>query len=74
MDDAAVIAPASPSTEAGAPAPQQWLCNVCGWIYDEAVGDPAHGLPAGTRLADIPDTWFCPECGVTKADFTLVEF
>ena len=53
---------------------QQWVCNVCAWIYDEAVGDPDHDLPPGTRMADIPDTWYCPECGVTKADFTLLDF
>ncbi len=53
---------------------QQWACNVCAWIYDEAVGDPDHELPPGTRMADIPDTWYCPECGVTKADFTLLDF
>lgn len=53
---------------------KQWVCNVCGWVYDEAAGDPEHGLPPGTRLQDIPDTWYCPECGVTKADFSPLDF
>jgi rubredoxin-NAD+ reductase len=52
----------------------QWLCKVCGWIYDEAEGAPDHGLPPGTRFADIPDDWYCPECGVTKIDFEPLEF
>jgi rubredoxin len=30
---------------------------------------PEHGLAPGTRYADIPDDWSCPDCGVTKADF-----
>jgi rubredoxin-NAD+ reductase len=52
------------------PAPWlQFICKVCGLIYDEALGDPDSGLPAGTRFADIPDDWACPICGVGKADF-----
>jgi rubredoxin-NAD+ reductase len=53
---------------------RQWVCNTCSWIYDEAAGAPDHDLPPGTRLQDIPDDWYCPECGVTKADFTLLDF
>jgi rubredoxin len=53
---------------------QQWICVVCGWIFDEAAGLPADGIAPGTRMADIPDDWYCPECGVTKADFQLLEF
>lgn len=52
----------------------QWICKVCNWVYDEALGDPEHGLPAGTAFTDIPDDWYCPECGVTKADFEPLEF
>ncbi|MFA5912206.1 MAG: rubredoxin [Burkholderiales bacterium] len=52
----------------------QWLCKLCGYVYDEALGDPEHGLAPGTRLADIPDDWYCPECGVTKLDFEPLEF
>lgn len=51
----------------------QYLCAACGYIYDEAVGDPDSGLPPGTRFADIPEDWACPLCGVTKADFTLYQ-
>ena len=47
----------------------QWVCLVCNWIYDPVVGAPEHGIAAGTAFADIPDDWYCPECGVTKADF-----
>lgn len=48
---------------------KQFLCRACGWIYDEKLGDPDGGLPAGTRYEDIPDDWVCPLCGVTKRDF-----
>jgi len=52
---------------------RKWICLVCDYIYDEAQGIPDEGIPAGTRLADIPDTWACPDCGVTKADFEPYE-
>ncbi|HER33917.1 MAG TPA: pyridine nucleotide-disulfide oxidoreductase, partial [Halothiobacillaceae bacterium] len=47
----------------------RWICTVCGWIYDEDEGDPDSGLAPGTRFEDIPEDWYCPLCGVTKADF-----
>ena len=53
---------------------KQWTCIVCGLIYDETVGMPNEGIPAGTRWEDVPEDWNCPECGVTKKDFELVEF
>jgi rubredoxin-NAD+ reductase len=52
---------------------RKYLCQFCGYIYDEATGDPAHGLAPGTRWADVPDDWGCPDCAVTKADFALFE-
>jgi rubredoxin-NAD+ reductase len=51
----------------------KWQCNVCGWTYDEAVGDPEHGITPGTPFEDIPDDWLCPDCGVSKADFECIE-
>ena len=47
----------------------QFICRVCGLIYDERLGDADSGLAAGTRWDDIPDDWACPICGVGKADF-----
>lgn len=51
---------------------KQYQCVVCGFIYDEAAGIPEDGIPAGTLWADVPNTWECPECGVSKADFDMV--
>jgi rubredoxin len=50
-----------------------WMCVVCGFIYDEAKGLPEEGIAAGTRWDDVPDTWTCPDCGVTKDDFEMME-
>ena len=47
----------------------KYICTVCSWIYDPAKGDPDGGIAPGTPFADIPDTWSCPECGVSKEDF-----
>ncbi|WP_018881182.1 FAD-dependent oxidoreductase [Thioalkalivibrio sp. ALE30] len=52
---------------------KRYICKVCGYIYDEAKGDPDSGLAPGTRFEDIPDDWYCPDCNVTKADFTALE-
>jgi len=52
-----------------APPWQQYICRVCGLVYDERTGDADSGLAAGTRWGDIPDDWACPICGVGKADF-----
>lgn len=51
-----------------------WHCIVCGFIYDEEAGLPEEGIKAGTRWQDIHTDWACPECGVTKADFEMIEF
>jgi len=50
---------------------QEYICHACGYIYNEAEGDPDSGLAAGTRFADIPEDWACPLCGVSKSDFEL---
>ena len=50
-----------------------YLCIVCGFIYDEAAGRPEDGFAPGTLWADVPESWECPDCGVAKADFEVVE-
>ena len=50
---------------------KKWVCAVCGYVYDEELGDPDHGIAAGTEWEAIPDDWECPECGAAKADFEM---
>ncbi len=52
---------------------KKYQCDVCGYIYDPAVGDPDGGIVAGTPFESIPEDWVCPLCGVTKADFSVLE-
>jgi rubredoxin len=51
----------------------RYQCVICGFIYDEALGLPEEGIAAGTKWADVPDSWECPECGAAKADFEMVQ-
>jgi rubredoxin len=52
---------------------KKYECNVCGYIYDPAAGDPGSGIQPGTAFEDIPADWVCPLCGVEKEDFTPVD-
>ena len=51
---------------------KKYVCDVCGYIYDPAVGDPDNGIAPGTAFEDIPDDWVCPLCGVGKDDFSVL--
>lgn len=46
----------------------KYVCP-CGYVYDEAVGAPEEGIPAGTKFEDIPEDWVCPVCGLGKDSF-----
>lgn len=48
---------------------EKWTCIVCGYVYDEAVGDSDSGIAPGTKFEDLPDDWVCPVCGVSKDQF-----
>lgn len=50
---------------------EQYVCLVCGYIYDPEVGDPENDIEAGTSFEEIPDDWVCPLCGVSKEEFDL---
>ena len=49
---------------------KKYVCNVCGYIYDPAEGDPGNGVKKGTAFETIPDDWACPLCGAGKSDFS----
>lgn len=49
-------------------------CPDCGYVYDEVVGDPHEGFPAGTTWEKIPEDWSCPDCAVRdKVDFVALQ-
>ena len=51
----------------------KYECTLCGYVYDEAAGIPEDGIPAGTKVEDLPDDWACPDCGAGKDMFKKIE-
>ncbi|MCF0209999.1 MAG: rubredoxin [Bacteroidales bacterium] len=51
---------------------ESYECEICGYIYNPAVGDPDSGIAPGTKWEDIPEDWVCPLCGVGKGDFKKI--
>lgn len=49
---------------------KKYVCDVCGYVYDEVAGDPDNGVAAGTKWEDVPEDWVCPLCGVGKDQFS----
>ena len=47
----------------------KYICQVCGYEYDEAKGDPDNGIQPGTKFEDLPEDFVCPVCGVDKDSF-----
>ncbi len=48
----------------------KYICDVCGWVYDEALGDTEHGIEPGQTFEELPDDFVCPLCGVGKDMFS----
>ena len=48
----------------------KYVCDVCGYVYDEAAGDPDNCIAPGTAWADVPEDFECPLCGVGKDQFS----
>lgn len=48
----------------------KYVCDACGWTYDENEGLAEQGIPAGTKFEDLPEDFTCPLCGVGKDMFS----
>ena len=46
----------------GGTAVKQWICAICGYVYDEAK--------EGTAFEALPESWVCPVCGADKRAFS----
>lgn len=49
---------------------KNYVCDICGYLYDPEKGDPDNGIAAGTPFEQLPDDWTCPLCGVGKENFS----
>ena len=49
---------------------KKYVCDLCGYVYDEAEGDADSGIAPGTKWEDVPEDWVCPVCGASKDQFS----
>lgn len=47
----------------------KYVCQLCGYVYDEEKGEPAMNIAPGTKWSEIPEDFTCPLCGASKDDF-----
>ena len=62
--------------------PKNWSSGFLPSVYSGTrfrnTGDPIlnvstpEGIAPGTRWEDVPESWTCPDCSATKADFEMV--
>ena len=52
---------------------KKYRCDLCGWEYEEELGDPNNNVAPGTKFEDLPDDFECPLCGVGKESFSEAE-
>ncbi len=50
-----------------------YVCSICGYEYDEMMGDPENGIDRGMEFDDVPCAWTCPVCAADKSEFELYE-
>ena len=48
----------------------KYVCNVCGYVYDEELGDESQNIAPNTKFDSLPNEWVCPLCGVGKEEFS----
>ena len=51
----------------------KYACDLCGWEYDEELGDVENGIEPGTPFDELPDDFVCPLCGAAKDEFVPAE-
>lgn len=47
----------------------QHQCQMCKYLFDEALGEPLEDIPPETVWEDVPDSFKCPVCRVKKQYF-----
>ena len=52
---------------------KEFMCMICGWVYSEEKGCPEEGIAPGTTWESISESWECPDCGMKKKHFEMIE-
>ena len=47
----------------------KYVCELCGWSYDENVGCAQQRIAAGTPFSQLSEDFECPLCGCGKEAF-----
>lgn len=48
---------------------KKYICEVCGWVYDEE-SQKETGIPFDVEFENLPEDFVCPVCGVGKEQFS----
>ena len=51
----------------------KYICDLCGWVYDEDEGCPEGGIAPGTLFENLPEEFECLLCFVGKDQFSKAE-
>ena len=52
---------------------KKYVCDLCGWEYDEEAGLPESSIAPGTKFEDLPKDFVCPLCSAGKDVFSEAE-
>jgi rubredoxin len=55
------------------PKMEKISCIVCNFVYHETTTQAPNYATTATPWAELPPSWTCPQCGVYKADFEIVQ-
>ncbi len=47
----------------------EYICDICGFVYDEEKGLASLWIEAGTKWEDVPFDFVCPLCKASKDNF-----
>lgn len=61
-----------PFIKKAAPSFKTYVCNGCGYEYNQEIGDPENDVKPGTPFEKLPEEWICPDCGEAKEEFIEV--
>ena len=66
----AIIRPQRTKHQLKEEQPMKYVCDVCGWEYDEELGCPEKGIAPGTPWSEVHEDFECPLCFVGKDQFS----
>ena len=49
-----------------------YRCPVCGYVYDETLGDPDNGIAPGTPFDHLPHDYCCETCETPMDEFRAI--